>query len=311
MTEAGRAGRGGPLIRAAGTVLWRPGGSGPEIAVIHRIRHQDWTLPKGKREAGEHLLVTAARETAEETGIEVVLGRWLGATDYRVNGQPKRVDYWAARAAKPAAEQLPFRRNREVDGLAWLALGAARGRLSYPHDVALADLLGTGPLSTVPLIVLRHARAMRKASWQADDLGRPLHPDGEAEAKALADLLCCFGRLRVFSSAALRCRATVRPYAELAGAAVETDAALAVPGGPGEASQAFRRAAQIAAARAPALICAHRENLPDLLAGACSALGAPVPSGPPLDPAGFWVLHTAGRSLVSVERYHPGNAAGG
>ena len=67
--------------------------------------------------------------------------------------------------------------------------------------------------------------------------------------------------------------------------------------------------------RRPAVLCLHRENLPDVLAQACSMLGAPaaVPADPSLPKGGFWVAHasmggTGGASraeLASLERYEP------
>ena len=56
-------------VLAAGAVLWRPGPEGParpEIAVIHRPRYDDWSLPKGKVDPGETEAVTAvARHVTE------------------------------------------------------------------------------------------------------------------------------------------------------------------------------------------------------------------------------------------------------
>ncbi len=40
-------------ILAAGGVVWREAGDVPEVAVIHRERYDDWTLPKGKLIEGE------------------------------------------------------------------------------------------------------------------------------------------------------------------------------------------------------------------------------------------------------------------
>ena len=60
---------GTPLIQAAGAVLWRKNeNSEIEIAVIHRPRYDDWSLPKGKVENGESHIATAYREVLEETG---------------------------------------------------------------------------------------------------------------------------------------------------------------------------------------------------------------------------------------------------
>jgi 8-oxo-dGTP diphosphatase len=95
-----------PKIPAAGAVLWRPGEQGPEVALVHRPRYDDWSFPKGKCLPGEHVLITAVREVTEETGIGVILGRRLRTVRYLSDGRPKQVDYWAARPAgrtRPAA----------------------------------------------------------------------------------------------------------------------------------------------------------------------------------------------------------------
>ena len=42
-------------IRAAGGVLWRTGASGDiEVVGVYRPSRDNWSLPKGKLEAGEH-----------------------------------------------------------------------------------------------------------------------------------------------------------------------------------------------------------------------------------------------------------------
>jgi len=58
-----------PMIQAAGAVLWRKGSSGDlEIAIIHRPKYDDWSLPKGKVEPGESHISAGYRENQEETG---------------------------------------------------------------------------------------------------------------------------------------------------------------------------------------------------------------------------------------------------
>ena len=84
-----------------------PGLRAPEVALVHRRRYDDWSLPKGKSLPGEHVLLTAVREVAEETGIRVVLGRRLPSTHYARGGGPKVVDYWAARPGRRAAARIP------------------------------------------------------------------------------------------------------------------------------------------------------------------------------------------------------------
>ncbi|EUA34025.1 NUDIX domain protein [Mycobacterium xenopi 3993] len=85
---------------AAGAVLWRPrrGEDGVEIALIHRPRYDDWSLPKGKVDAGETEPVTAVREVFEETGHRAHLGRRIAAVSYPIEQGVKKVRYWAARS---------------------------------------------------------------------------------------------------------------------------------------------------------------------------------------------------------------------
>jgi 8-oxo-dGTP diphosphatase len=105
-------------VLAAGGVLWRGDPEDPELAVVHRPAYDDWSLPKGKAKPGEHLLVTALREVAEETGQRAVIGPLLTTVRYRVTagGRPadKVVTYWSMRA--PAAPSPPTRRSTRCAG---------------------------------------------------------------------------------------------------------------------------------------------------------------------------------------------------
>jgi 8-oxo-(d)GTP phosphatase len=288
-------------IRAAGAVLWRPSGRGREVVLIHRPKYDDWSFPKGKLESGEHRLLAAVREVAEETGVHAILGRPLPTSRYDRGGRPKRVDYWAGHPAPDS--QQPFRANHEVDAVAWLPVPAARGRLSYPRDAAILDDFAAGPADTVPLTFLRHASAGTRHDWAGDDLHRRLDAAGTDESDLLSRLLSCFGPARVISSAAERCVATVRPYATATGATVEIEPAFTVGRAEAEPAAAAARVADIVHAGRPAVICAHRENLPPMLTAACAALGAQPPDDIPLGKAGFWVLHTADGRLAAAERH--------
>src|SRR6266568_2857056 len=275
-------------IQAAGAVLWRARAGGIETALVHRPRYDDWSFPKGKSMPGEHVLLTAVREVEEETGVRAALGRRLPSQSYPVDGQLKRVEYWAARPV-------------------------SRERLSYPRDVLVLASFTAAPADSAPVILLRHASAIGKKAWRkagpADDRSRPLSDRGREQAWALAGLLSVFAPARVISSAARRCLDTVIPYAERAGVPVESEPAFTVDSSApahGEAAwtetqDARRRIAEAARSRRPVIICAHRQNLAWLLAEACAAVGAPVPDGPPLRRGAFWVLQMAGQRLASAE----------
>jgi 8-oxo-dGTP pyrophosphatase MutT (NUDIX family) len=299
MTEAARE-----AVTAAGAVVWRPAAPGPQVLLVHRPRYDDWSLPKGKREPGEHLLLTAVREVFEETGVRAVLGPRLRSTRYLAGGRPKRVDYWSALGGSGA-----FQASREVDRLAWLPLRQARQRLSYPRDTEV--LAALRPQPTVPLILVRHASAGARDGWPGDDDLRPLDARGEAAAAALAALFACFApRARVVSSPALRCMQTVQPYAAGFGGMVEADAGLALPGRSARPDRAGgdslrKLVSGLVAAADPAVACLHRENLPPALLAACSALGAVPPVDPSLPKGGFWVVHAAAGRLAALERYEP------
>jgi 8-oxo-dGTP diphosphatase len=304
MTEPG-----GEAILAAGAALWRPAGDGEvEVLLVHRPKYDDWSLPKGKREPGEHVLLTAVREVLEETSVRAVLGPRLPTVEYLSWGRAKQVSYWSVRSLGEAVA------SNEIDEVSWLPLAQAREQLSYTHDDPVISALQ--PRETVPLILVRHASAGRKGDWPGDDEARPLDQQGAIDALVLAGLLACFASsARVISSPALRCTETVRPFAASLGGSVEAEAALAPPGrsGVSPSSRTSRGDSlrhllrDLAAGGRPAVVCLHRENIPEALAAACSALGAPsaVPGDPSLPKGGFWVVHAAAGGLTSAERYDP------
>jgi 8-oxo-dGTP pyrophosphatase MutT (NUDIX family)/phosphohistidine phosphatase SixA len=297
-------------VRAAGAVVWRPAGRGAQVAVIHRQKYDDWSFAKGKVDPGEHVLLTAVREVAEETGLTITLGRPLPPVRYSNDGVPKRVDYWLARAEVPAAG---FTANDEVDELDWLAASRAVTRLSYERDSEILAKFRNGPWQTSPLIVVRHGSAGSKSDWRKDDASRPLDSRGKKDARQLDALLRCFGSGRVLSAPATRCVATVRPYASATGSRVEVEAAFGLAARardvPAAQQQAASAAALAAADPRPAVICAHRENLPAIIAAACAELRAPVPEGGPLRKGEFLVLHRADGVLAGFERHHPADVA--
>lgn len=100
------------------------------LAVVHRPHRSDWSLPKGKLEAGESHRDAARREVAEETGLQVeVLGETATARYVDHRGRPKRVRYFVM---TPVGGE--FAPGEEVDRLEWLTPEQAIARLTYATD---------------------------------------------------------------------------------------------------------------------------------------------------------------------------------
>ena len=121
-------------IYAAGGVVTRETPAGLEILLVHRRRYDDWSLPKGKPEAGESLEQAALREVREETGQDVQLLELLGETRYTVNHVPKVVLFWRMR---PLGDPLPIRDTNEVAQAMWVPTTEALSRLTYPSECGL------------------------------------------------------------------------------------------------------------------------------------------------------------------------------
>lgn len=107
-----------------------------QVALVHRPRYDDWSLPKGKLDPGETFEDAALREVLEETGLRCRLGSELPAVNYRDGkGRSKEVRYWLMSAeAEPTARFVP---GPEVDQLRWCEPARALALLSYERDRVL------------------------------------------------------------------------------------------------------------------------------------------------------------------------------
>ncbi|MEV6716951.1 NUDIX hydrolase [Lentzea sp. NPDC051208] len=196
-------------MKAAGAVLWRDADGDVEVAVVHRQRYDDWSLPKGKLDHGETIPACAVREIEEETGFSCVLGRHLRQVSYSVKGVPKTVDYYAAQAVSGS-----FVPNEEVDLLRWLPVAQASELLTYEPDRDVLAEFARLPADLLVVLLVRHAKAGKRSEWNGDDDLRPLSDAGWRQAAALRALLPLWAPVRVHTAPRVRCVDTVRGVAE-------------------------------------------------------------------------------------------------
>lgn len=230
-----------PPVLAAGALVWRLKNDKLQVLVVHRPRYDDWSFPKGKAEPGESMVLTAIREVAEETGRQIVLGRYLGKARRRlVSGRKKRTLYWAAQvlpehgpgeglraAVKPASK-------REIDKVRWWKVEKAARKLTHADDkrllARLVDWYESGQLQVHSLVLVRHAKAVSRATWGYginSEITRPLVMGrGQAQARDVAALLSAYGVGELVSSPWKRCVDTLAPYAHGCGLDLRTDEAF-------------------------------------------------------------------------------------
>jgi 8-oxo-(d)GTP phosphatase len=286
-------------VRAAGGVVWRPAGPGAvEVALVHRPRYDDWTLPKGKLATGEHPLLAAVREVFEETGVEAVPQVRLPTIDY-LTGEPglrKSVDFWSMRVRADHGREP----DDEVAEVHWLPPRAATARLTYAHDRGVLAAFTVLPRITAEVLLVRHGQAGSRQSWHGPDRLRPLDSVGRQQAAELAELLRPFAPAAVVSADPVRCRDTVAPV----GVAVTVDPAFdetSPAGVPGA------RAALLAlAARAtPTVICSQGKVIPPLLAELHPANTTAIESYRTPKGSG-WLLSLARTGVVSADPFFTG-----
>lgn len=123
-------------VEAAGGVVLRDGPSGVEVLVVHRVRYDDWSLPKGKLDPGEDHVTAAIREVEEETGVRAeVVGTELSQLVYPVEEGTKRVRWYVMRArVGDPDDRAP---DREIARARWVRTADAPQLLTYAADVAL------------------------------------------------------------------------------------------------------------------------------------------------------------------------------
>jgi 8-oxo-(d)GTP phosphatase len=290
------------IVYAAGGVLWRPGHRefAAEVAVIHRPRYDDWSLPKGKVDPGETEPVTAVREVLEETGHHVQLGRRIATVNYPIEQRTKKVQYWSARSLGGS-----FAPNNEVDDLVWLPAPAALKKVSYAYDRKVLQRWAKQRPDTQSVLIVRHGTAGSKSRFSGDDKIRPLDKKGRAQAEALVAQLSTFGPTDVYAADRVRCHQTVEPFAEELGVIISNEPTLTEEAYSDNPKRGRRRALQIAESHRTPVICTQGKVIPDLIAWWCDRDGV-RPDKSRNRKGSTWVLSLVDGHLIAAD--HIGSA---
>lgn len=284
-------------VLAAGAVLWRPNGepSSPEVAIIHRPRYDDWSLPKGKVDPGETEPVTAVREVHEETGYSSHLGRRLATVSYPVEQGVKKVRYWAARRVDGQ-----FAPNSEVDELKWMPVAEALKQLKYPHDRKVLRRFVKQPVDTKTVLIVRHGTAGSKSRYKGDDRKRPLDKQGRAQAESLVGVLLAFGADVLYAADRVRCHQTLEPLAEELGVGITNEPLLTEEAYADNRKAARHRFLEIAAAGGTPAICTQGKVIPDLISWWCERDGV-RPDKSRNRKGSAWVMSLDGDRLIAAD----------
>lgn len=284
----------GQATPAAGGVLWRQDDDRLQVAVVHRPRYEDWTLPKGKLHSGEHPLLAAVREVEEETGAEVAVGRRLSSVEYPFGDDAiKRVSYWAMhyRGGEHVA-------GNEVDQLRWATVAEATQQLSYPADRGVLADFARLPVPTRTLLLLRHARAGKRSGFSGDDRLRPLDKAGRRQAREAVPVLAAFHPRQLLAADRVRCEQSVQPLAERLGLPVLSAPTLSDEAYDKEPDAGLTTVREALEQPGTTVICSQGETIPALLKQ-LDAPGAPYPTRK----GSLWVLSIADRGVIAADYY--------
>jgi 8-oxo-(d)GTP phosphatase len=275
-------------VEAAGGVLWRAVDHPPgvEVALVHRPKYDDWSIPKGKLDPGEHYLLAAVREVREETGFDAVPGRPLGELRYLKDAALKRVRYWAMEAGGGR-----FTPTAEVDQLMWLPPREAQLHLEADRDRPVLERFARDPRPTRPLVLVRHGSAGDRTAWSGEDRARPLDDVGHAQADVLARILELYRVKRVASADVLRCMDTLAPFASAQGLSIETEPLFSETGFETHPDRAVDRLLELAADPTPIAVCSQGGVIDELAVQACERLGLRLSERPHVRKGGLAVIH--------------------
>ena len=285
-------------IIAAGSVIWRKVDGEIQIALVHRPRYDDWSLPKGKLDSGEALIACAYRETLEETNLKVAFGPYIGDIEYFVADGLKRVHYWSARLEGDSSD---FHANDEVDSLEWLSFQDAVEKVTRDSDREIIEKFNDIPFDSYPLIMLRHAKALAREEWQSEDEDRPLELLGQQQARRMLSLYQVYGLTQIHTSDAVRCHDTVEQMAHALGITMKITNKISEYTWKKDKEKAIDYAKDLIKENEPIVLCSHNPVLPRMMEKLTKKIDFDYPSNK-LEPGESWILHHNKKEVLQIDR---------
>ena len=273
----------------AGAVVLRGALTSPDVLMVQQGAGGSWRLPVASMGPDEYVAACAARAARTDAQLGIRLGTPIAASSVGDGARP--VAWWRAQVKAPGLASV----GEGIDHIAWLPADEAAARAAGTGDELVIGR-AVGLADTVPILILRHGKAMARSDWSSRDQARPLTARGRRQAAGLIPLLTAYGVARLASSTSTRCMKTLVPYGtavqlEIEGWSTfsEEQAQLNLKA----VDKLMRRLIdQTLESGQPLAICGHRPVLPTMLA----ALGIPARQLRPgacvvahLDPSGHRV----------------------
>ena len=155
------------------------------------------------------------------------------------------------------------------------------------------------------LLLVRHAEAQSRSSWDGPDVLRPLSAKGRRQAGGLVHVLGDqFAIGRLVTSPSLRCIETLSPLAATLCLTLEAAGALAEGREAEAAVELARTGATLPSSRGALVLCSHGDLIPAVLEVLSSEDGVDLGRRPRYQKGSTWVLEGK-RGRFSSATYIP------